>query len=204
MLADLLGVSIGTLRKALASLERQRLVERRQGRGTFVPAQTAERALFHFFHIVDLDGRKVAPTSLVLDLHEGEATAEEAAAMRLDPVARVLRIKRLRAIGEAEPILERILLPAALFPEFRLPVLRKMDDELYVIYERDFDVTVARAEERLAAVTADEGDALLLRLAPGAPLLEIDRIAYDRAGLAVERRVTLLDTSAHRYLSVLE
>ena len=204
VLAELCGVSIGTLRKALAALERERLIERRQGRGTFVPAQTAERALFHFFRIVDLDGRRTAPTSLVLDFRDGAATAEEAAALALDAGAPVLRIRRLRAIGAAEPILERITLPAVLFPGLRLPVLRRVEDELYVLYERDFDVTVARAEERLAAVAVGEEEARLLGLAPGAPLLEIARIAHDRAGRPVERRVTLLDTAAHRYVARLE
>ena len=35
-LADQLGVSLGTLRKALEALENERLITRRQGRGTFV------------------------------------------------------------------------------------------------------------------------------------------------------------------------
>ena len=203
-LAERLGVSIGTLRKALAALERERLIERRQGRGTFVPAQTAERALFHFFRIVNLDSRKVAPTSLVLEFHEGAVTAEEAAALALEPGATVLRIRRLRGIGAAEPILEQITLPVTLFPGFRLPVRRRVEDEMYVLYERDFGVTVARAEEQLAAVAAGEEEARLLGLNPGAPLLEIARIAYDRAGRPVERRITMLNTAAHRYVARLE
>ncbi|MGG5809615.1 GntR family transcriptional regulator [Falsiroseomonas sp. CW058] len=203
-LAALLGMSTGTVRKALAALERRRLIEKRQGIGTFVAAHTSERALFHFFRIVDLDRRKVAPSSLVLDCRTGAATTEEAALLGLGAGEEVHRVKRLRTIGEAAPILERILLPAALFPGFALPLLKPMTDELYVLYQREYGVTIARAEEGLAAVAAGEEEARLLGLVPGAPLLEIARLARDLSERTVELRVTLLDTRAHRYLAVLE
>lgn len=203
-LAAELGVSPGTLRKALAGLERRRLIERRQGRGTYVAAHTSERALFHFFRIHDSAGRKHTPSSFVLDCGTGPATPEEAAALALQPDAPVHRVERLRAIAGEPVILESILLPASRFPGFALPVLREMHDELYVLYQRDHGVTIGRAEERLAAIAADGTQAAKLRLRPGAPLLEIFRVAFDLADRPVERRVTLLDTSLHRYHATLD
>ncbi len=204
MLAEVLGVSPGTLRKAMAALERRRLIERRQGRGTFVAAETSERALFHFFRIVDLEGRKHAPTSYVLDCRTAPAAAEDAAALALAEGAALHQVRRGRAIAGSPCIVERIALPAWLFPGFALPVLREMTDELYVLYQRDFGITVARAEERLSAIAARGPDALLLGVAEGTPLIEIDRTAWDLAGRRVERRVTRLNTAAHRYLSALD
>jgi GntR family transcriptional regulator len=203
-LAAELGLSVGTLRRALAALERRRLIERRQGAGTFVASHTSERALFHFFRVEDLQGGRQAPTSLVLDCREASATAEEAAALGLGEGETVHRVRRVRAIGAVQPILERIALPAALFPRFRLPVLKTMEDELYVLYQREHGVTVVRAEERLAAVAAREEDARLLGLRAGTPLLEIARVARGIDGRPVEWRVTLLDTDSHRYVAVLE
>jgi GntR family transcriptional regulator len=203
-LAAELGVSPGTVRKALSGLERRRLIERRQGRGTFVAEHTSERALFHFFRVVDLGDAKHAPTSLVLDCRTGPATAEQAASLGLAPGAEVHRVERIRAIADQPVILERILLPAARFPGFALPVLRQMTDELYVLYQRDHGVTIARAEERLAAIAATPDQAAKLGLAPGAPLLEIARLAFDVADRPVERRVTWLDTRMHRYHASLD
>lgn len=203
-LAAELGVSPGTVRKALGGLERRRLIERRQGRGTFVAAHTSERALFHFFRISALDGQRRAPTSHVLDCRTVAATGEEAAPLGLDAGALVHRVKRARLIGGAACILERIWLPAARFPGFVLPVGREMPDELYVLYQRDHGVTIARAEERLAAIATAAADSALLGLAPGAPLLEIARTAFDLQDRPVERRVTLLDTEAHRYVANLD
>jgi GntR family transcriptional regulator len=203
-LAGLLGMSTGTVRKALAALERRRLIEKRQGIGNFVAAHSSERALFHFFRVVDAEGRKAAPTSLVLDCRTAAAEAAEAALLNLAPGTPLHRVKRLRAIAGAECILERILLPAVRFPDFALPVLKVMTDELYVLYQREYGVTIARAEERLAAVAAAPEDAALLGLPAGAPLLEIARLAFDLDERVVERRVTLLDTTAHRYVAALE
>jgi GntR family transcriptional regulator len=203
-LAAELGVSAGTVRKALATLERRRLIERRQGRGTFVAAETSERALFHFFRIHDLQGRKHEPTSLVLDVRTGPATADQAAALGLRDGAPVHRVERIRALAAQPVILERIVLPAERFPRFALPLLEAMEDELYVLYQRDHGVTIARAEERLGAVIASAEQAAKLGLAPGAPLLEIARIAYDVAGRPVERRIGWADTRLHRYHATLD
>ena len=203
-LAAELGVSSGTVRKALAALERRRLIERRQGRGTFVATHTSERALFHFFRILDLGDARHTPTSFVLDCRTWPANEEQAAALGLQPGEGVHRIERLRSLAGEPVILERILLPAARFPGFALPLLREMEDELYVLYQRDHGVTIGRAEERLGAIGANEEQAAKLRLWPGAPLLEIARVAYDLADRPVERRITWLDTRMHRYAATLD
>jgi GntR family transcriptional regulator len=203
-IAQELGVSPGTVRKALDALERRRLVERRQGRGTFVAAHTSERALFHFFRIVDQSDRREAPTSLVLDCRTGPATPDQAAALDLPEATPVHAVERLRFLGGQAVILERILLPADRFPGFRLPVLTEMTDELYVLYQRDHGVTIARAEERLSAVAATAEQAAKLDLRAGTPLLEIQRVAFDVADRPVERRVTWVDTDRHRYLAQLD
>jgi GntR family transcriptional regulator len=203
-LAAELGVSPGTVRKALSALERRRLIERRQGRGTYVAAHTSERALFHFFRILDSKGDKHTPMSLALDFRTTPASREEAKALAIDPGAPLHYVERIRSLAGAPVILERILLPAALFPGFALPVKREMSDELYVLYQRDHGVTIARAEERLAAIAASEEQAARLGLSPGTPLLEIARIAYDIADHPVELRMSYVDTSAHRYHASLD
>ena len=202
-IAQELGVSPGTVRKALDALERRRLIERRQGRGTFVAAHTTERALFHFFGILDRAGRRHAPTSRVLSCRT-VAPPPDAAALDLAPGASVHEIERLRALDGETVILERILLPEARFPGFALPVGQDMSEELYVLFQRDYGVTIARAEERIAAVAATEAQVRALGLEPGTPLLEIARIAFDLAGRPVEHRVAWLDTRRHIYLSRLD
>ena len=203
-LAAELGVSQGTVRRALDALFRRHVVERRQGRGTFVASHTSERALFHFFHLTDLAGGISAPTSRVLSLAREGATAEEAARLALKAGAAVIRIGRVRLLRGVARVAETIALPAARFRGFRLPVGEEMQDELYVHYQRHFGVSVARAEDALSAAEATAEEAAMLGVAPRAPLLVVERVARDLAGRPVEWRVSRVDTRALRYRVALE
>jgi len=184
VLAAELGVSQGTLRRALAALERARLIEKLQGKGSVVATHTSERALFHFFRLRDAKGRAITPTSIVT---------------RIMRDARSVRIARLRLLDGRAVIFERITLPAARFAGFALPLRRELPDELYVHYQRHHGVTVARAEESLGAIAADAAAARALDVPPGTPLLRVDRTAFDAGGVAVEQRVSWIDTRAHHY-----
>lgn len=194
-------VSQGTVRKALDELAAQNLVVRQQGKGTFVAQHTPQRALFHFFHLVSDGGGRALPDARTLSLRKARADAREAARLETARGAPVLRLVRLRALADQVAIFERIVLPGALFPGFadRLPV--DVPNELYRYYEESYGVTVARAVEKLKAVTARAEEARSLGLRAGAPLLEIDRVAYTVDGRAVEWRLSRCDTARHHYLS---
>jgi len=199
-----LGVSPGTVRKAMGALERRRLIERRQGRGTFVAQHTSERALFHFFRIADAQGRKPVPTSRLLEMGTLPADAEEARRLHLPQGTPLIGLTRLRLLEGRPCILERISLPAHLFQDFTLPLDRELTDEMYVLYQRRHGITVARAEEELRAIPASARMAEVMGCKPGQPILEIDRIAFDLSGQRVERRVTWLDTAHWHYRAVLD
>ena len=203
-LAAELGVSQGTVRRALDALFRRHVVERRQGRGTFVATHTSERALFHFFHLTDLEGGTTAPTSRVLSLGRVPAADDEARQLRLRRGAAVIRIGRVRLLRGVARVVETIALPASRFRGFSLPVGAEMQDELYVHYQRHHGVSVARAEDALSAASADREAAALLGVATGAPLLRVERRALDLSAAPVEWRVSLVDTAALRYRVALE
>ena len=199
-LAAELGVSAGTLRRALALLERRHLIERRQGRGTFVTQQTSKQALGQFFRVRNLAGMPVEPQTFITGVSTGAATPEEAARLRLGPEEPVHRIDRSR-VFEGEPrIAERITLPAALFPGLSLPLAPKqLGTEIYVHYRNAHGIIVVQSEENLSATAATEADAAMLHCPVGTPLLLIERVTFDAAGRPVELRVSRLDTRAHRY-----
>ena len=204
-LATELGVSPGTVRRALAALERNHLIERRQGRGTFVAQQTSEQALGQFFRLRDLAGRPVTPLTAILSVGTGPATPAEAAALGLDPAAAVHRVHRSRRLDGWTRVAEVITLPAEIFPGLALPLSpARLEVEIYVHYRRAHGIIVVRAEEAMAARGATADEARALGLEEGIPVLEVARLAYDAAGRAVERRVTVIDTAAHRYAVGLE
>jgi GntR family transcriptional regulator len=53
MLAEELGVSQGTVRKALNQMVAEKMLQRQQGKGTFVAEHTQESDLFRFFRLRD-------------------------------------------------------------------------------------------------------------------------------------------------------
>lgn len=195
-LAEELGVSQGTVRKALDEMTAGNLLVRRQGRGTYVAEHDQEHALFHFFKLTDRAGRAMVPESRVLKIARGPAKASEAGRLALAPGDEVIRIARVRSLAGRPAIFERIVLPAALFPGLDE---RALPNTLYTLYARDYGITIARAEERLSAVPAGAEAARYLGIERDAPLLAIDRtaLALDTnpgGGRAVEWRVSLCDT----------
>ncbi len=202
-LAAELGVSQGTVRKALDELAAQNLVVRRQGRGTFVAAHSPDTALFHFFHLVDAAGDRQMPESEVLDCRKGIAGPAESAALQLNDGALVLRIDRRRLIGGVPSIVERIAVPQALFPDLDTAGDDGLPNTLYDVYQKRYGVTVGRTTERLRAIAATPEDAAQLGIEPGTPLLEIDRIARDLDDHPVEWRMSRCLTDRLAYLSEL-
>jgi len=196
-LAEIFGVSQGTVRKALDELAAENVVVRRQGRGTFVAEHDDHRALFHFFHLVGPDGVRRLPESRLISVRKGLAGRMEAGRLGIGRGAPVIRIRRVRELDGRPAIAETIAVPQKLFPD--LADIRAVPNTLYDLYERRYGVTIARAVERLAAVAADGRDASLLDIAPGAPLLEIDRTALALDGTPAEWRVSRCLTATHHY-----
>lgn len=200
-LAAELGVSQGTVRKALNEMERENLVVRRQGRGTFVARHDEERILFQFFKLTPDTGGRQFPESRVASVRQGLANAAERSALNLGQKARVVRIRRLRVMGAKPAIAETIVLPEALFPGL---ATTELPNNLYGLYAMRYGITVARARETLKAVSLGAEDAELLGIAAGIPVLLIDRIALSLEGTPVEWRVSACLTDEFHYLSDLK
>ncbi|SIP91600.1 transcriptional regulator, GntR family [Bosea sp. TND4EK4] len=199
-LAAEIGVSQGTVRKALDELAAENLVVRRQGRGTFVAEHDERRILFQFFKLVPDDGEPRFPESTVLEVTVQHADAEERAALELADGAQVVRILRLRALGPRPLIVETLSLPHTLFAGIETA---PVPNNLYSLYARRYGVTIAHARERLKAVALSPADAERLGAAAGQPALRIDRIALSLDGSPVELRISLCLTEEVHYLSEL-
>ena len=197
-LAAELRVSQGTVRKALDEMAAENLVVRRQGRGTFVARHDEDRILFQFFKLVSDDGVRRFPESRVLSIAKGKASEKEAQALALARGARVIRIRRMRALGGVPILVEDLVLPEALFPGL---VEAGVPNNVYGLYAARYGVTVARAREKLKAVAAPAEDAAVLGVPPGTPALLIDRLAFSLEEVPVEWRVSLCLTGTMHYLS---
>jgi len=199
-LALALGVSIGTLRRAVDELAAERILVRRQGRGTFVATHNADRFLLQFFHVERHDGLREAPQADLVSFERLRCEGEAAAALNLrsgDPVIQVEN--RLHLQGRAV-VYDRITLPAMLFKGLTEKRLRERIGSLYQLYQADFGVTVVRALERARAVAADRAAASVLGVAPGVPVMQVRRTALTFGDRPVEHRSSIINTAQHDYV----
>jgi GntR family transcriptional regulator len=197
-LAADLGVSHGTVRKALDELAAENLVVRRQGKGTYVARHDEERILFQFFKLIPDTGERRFPDSRILSVDVRDADIDASRILNLRKGARVVVIERVRMLANKICISERIVLPKALFPAIEK---RELPNNLYELYRAEFGVTIARATERLKAVAATRREARHLDVAVGTPLLAVDRTALGIDGTPVEWRVSLCRSDTVHYLS---
>ena len=72
---------------------------------------------------------------------------------------------------------------------------------IYGLYQARYGINVIRISERLSATLADAESASLLEVPNATPLLRIARVAYTYHDRPVELRHSLVDTTAHEYVS---
>jgi GntR family transcriptional regulator len=190
-LAAELGVSQGTVRKALDSLAADHLVERRQGRGTFIAEVTPARSLFKFFRIARPGGERLTPASERASVGRRRATRLERERLGLTANEHVVAIARVRRVDDLPAIRETIVVSLKRFPDLdKTPI----PNTIYALYQSRYGINIASASEELRAVAAGREDTRALNVAPGTPLLEIDRTAFDIDGKPVELRLSRCDT----------
>ena len=198
-LAREIGVSQGTIRKALDTMTAENLLIRRQGRGTFVAEPEESRILFQFFRMVADDGERAFPASRVVAWNRDAASVAERAALTLPPEAEVFRVERIRTIAGKPVIVETITLPVERFAGFEQ--LPEIPNNVYRLYSLRWGITIARAEERLKAVLARPADEAALGCATGTPMLEISRVAFDLEAKPLELRLSRCLTDGIHYSS---
>jgi GntR family transcriptional regulator len=200
-LSERYGISIGTVRKAIDELVAENILIRQQGRGTFVATHTRDRLLFYFFHIVPEAGPKAYPDVQFLSFARGKADRAVALHLQIPGGDPVYRIRNRLRLGGAPIMADDITIPVSRFAGLTERQFRHRASTIYNLYQQAFGVSVVRTSERLRATLADEDSAHLLDVTPGAPLLQIRRVAHTYNSVPVEYRVSLVNTAHHEYWS---
>lgn len=192
-------VSQGTVRKAIDELAAENLLVRRQGKGTFVATHNEDRVQFRFLRLLPDDGRLHPHDSRLLEVRRLRASAEIARQLELKPAEPVVLIKRVLQFDGAPTVLDEIWLPGAMFRGLTLERLSEYKGPLYAMFEAEFGTRMIRASEKIRAVAADPAVAELLGVAPGYPLLSVDRVSFTYGDRPVEVRRGWYVTSGYYY-----
>ena len=181
-LADQLGLSRPTMRRAIAYLVDRGLLVRKRGVGTQVAHAKVRRQVELTSLYDDLDKASRAPSTRVLSFSREPLPEELAPDLGLPAGSDVYAFERLRH-ADGEPLaLMRNYVPAGLL------ALTAEDLEAHGLYNllRGNGITLRIARQSIGARAASAGEARALTETRGAPLLTMERAAYDDQGRIVE------------------
>lgn len=179
-LAEMVGVSRVTVRKAIEDLVRAGLLMQRAGAGTFVTRRFEQPLSVLLGFSEDMRARGLTPGSRWLAKASSRATPEEAMALTLSPGDAVVRLERVRT-ADGEPIaIERAVISAA-----HLPAPELVGDSLYTALGQR-GLGAVRALQRVQADLADGKEAQLLGIPDRAAVLRIERRSFLSTGEAIE------------------
>ena len=183
-LADELGVSQGTVRKALNKMVAEKLLERQQGKGTYVAEHTQESSLFRFFRLREPGGESLIPKTKVLASSRRNATKQETQKLGLTKTTKVVELKRLRYVKDEPAIFETVIQPLSIFPD--IDKEPELPNSLYTLYQDKYGISIASVKDELRATQLPKEYASYLGLKPNAAVLMVERASSHIDGRVVE------------------
>ena len=186
-LADELGLSRPTMRRAMEYLVGKGLIIRRRGIGTIIVQPKVRRPLQLSSLYDDLRTGGQEPTTSVLSLEVVLAPAEVADSLSLTPGTPVHRLVRLRG-ANGRPIARMTNYLPATLPGLGVGELTETQLEAAGLYQvlRAAGVHLHAADQTISARKATAEESRVLEEPRGAALLTMQRVAYDDRGRAVE------------------
>jgi len=183
-LADELGVSQGTVRKALNQLVAENILIRRQGKGTYVSEHTQESSMFRFFRYREAGGEDFIPVTEIIDVEKRQASEREAEKLQLADNREVFQVTRIRSINGKPAIYERVLQPLAIFPD--IDKERELPNSLYTLYQEKYNISIVEVRDELQAVSLSADIATHLNLKVDSPALMTERASINIDGRVAE------------------
>ncbi|HZQ17213.1 MAG TPA: GntR family transcriptional regulator [Terriglobales bacterium] len=181
-LARIHKVSLMTARHALAGLEREGIVERRRGSGTFVaPPRIHFNKLMSYTE--QMLARGLVPISKVIASKIVEDEEEITGRLSLPSGSKLVKIERVRHTSDEPFAVETCYLPAERFSGLTREPLGK--SSLFSLLEREYDLQLTYADEEVDATAADGRIAQLLEVPRGSPVLRIRQVIYSSNGRPV-------------------
>jgi GntR family transcriptional regulator len=188
-LAEQYGVGRWVLRNALAQLQADGYIVRTHGRngGIFVAPRKLIRDLERLVSLPEYlraQGLETGTTVLATRVEQAEGDVLKDLALAIGDLVYV--IDRVR-FAEGLPLsVETVWLPANMFPGL---LGHSMVGSVYELLESEYQVQRGHAVEVISAAPATRHQAGLLQLAPGEPVLGVQRVAELTDGTPFERGV---------------
>lgn len=179
------GVSRITVRQALGDLEKERLIFKVAGKGSFVAQPKSFQELGRLQGFAEAMGALGHETfNKLVRLATVPATPQVAERLRLAPGAPVSELHRVRYLNRQPVSLDVTWLPTRLGDRLAREDLARRD--VFVILENDYGIALGHADLAIDAVSADATTAAMLEIELGAPVLRVDRLTHAKDGTPLD------------------
>ncbi|MCV0427374.1 MAG: GntR family transcriptional regulator [Roseibium sp.] len=195
-MAEELGISIGTLRKALADLTEKGLLERIQGSGNYIRQGGTNESIYAMFRLELLSGGGL-PRADILEVTRIEKP-DDLPEFGTSPEG--TRIRRLRYLNDVIIAVEEIWLDGD--SGFVKPDL--LSDSLYRFYQKQLGFWISRAEDRVTIGKVPDWAPETFSKMPGTITGYIERFSWADRSNPVEYSRTWFDTDKAHYVQRLK
>lgn len=174
---EVFSVSRITIRQAIGDLQKEGLIFKVPGKGSYVAKPKAFQSLSRLQGFGEAMGPSGYETfSQVLSTRQVDASDTVSKRLNIPAGSPVYEIQRLRYLNREPISVDQSYFRVALGERLIGEDLAARD--VFVILENDFGLHLTHADVQIEAILADEFLARQLRIAESSPLLRIERLTY--------------------------
>jgi GntR family transcriptional regulator len=183
-------VSVGTVRRAVEGLEKEGILVRKQGRGTFVAGSGRRPLQDKFTALRKIGGERGAVSYHLESLRRRTLNAKEASVLGCAVETAALEIVQSVTIEDRVVGVESSVVSGDVFP--RLETQLTYGQHLYSVFNL-YGVLVTRTSDLLSIVEANENLCRLTNVPIHQPLLRVERTASSHSDVPIEYRISHYD-----------
>ncbi|MDN7888474.1 GntR family transcriptional regulator [Burkholderia cepacia] len=192
------GVSRITVRQALGDLQKEGLLFKLHGKGTFVSKPKA------FQNVTSLQGFAEAMSSMgyeivnqVRSVRTVKADRHLATKLNVPEGAPLVEIHRVRLLNREPVSLEQTWVPEALGKRLAGADLATRD--IFLVLENDCGIPLGHADVSIDAILADDEIVDALYVEESSPVLRIERLTHDASGAPIDYEYLYFRGDAFQY-----
>ncbi|WP_175920229.1 GntR family transcriptional regulator [Burkholderia pyrrocinia] len=197
-LCTMFDVSRITVRQALGDLQKEGLLFKLHGKGTFVSKPKA------FQNVTSLQGFAEAMSSMGYEIvnqlrsfRTVKADRHLATKLHVPEGAPLVEIHRVRLLNREPVSLEQTWVPEALGKRLAGADLAARD--IFLILENDCGIPLGHADVSIDAILADDEIVDALRVEESSPVLRIERLTHDASGAPIDYEYLYFRGDAFQY-----
>jgi GntR family transcriptional regulator len=175
-LMQIFGVSRATVQKTTDDLQTRGIIRRKRARGTEIISLGMKEDLGRLTGYTEQMARRgMQVSTVILAVAEITPPALVRERLRLEKRHKVLSIRRLRGTSKVFPV---VLLHSFVPTKYRLRTDEDYTGSLYKLMEEKYRLPIVYADEEISSRSATPEEAGHLKIAPGSPVLAMERVTY--------------------------